>query len=264
MGNAAAGGTVNVPVFVKVVPGASLAGLQFRAIVTPGNAAPALTQNLQFISADGVTAPVTQSFRPGEIAVGWSLATVNYPAQSSNIVGWLRFAMPALAQAGQTYTVTFANTDGAPDRFTQYDFETRHAVIGVGTAASGSDFISDEWKLHFFGSLASAQADPNADPDGDGSPNWEEFLNGTAPDNALSKLKLAADPVQTVGKQKQLPLRWLSAPGKIYAVERTTSLTAPAWSNAGNITGDGYEQQFTETNLGSGGMFYRVRVISAP
>ncbi|MCX6894831.1 MAG: hypothetical protein NTZ16_04885 [Verrucomicrobia bacterium] len=47
-------------------------------------------------------------------------------------------------------------------------------------------------------------------------------------------------------------------------MERTASLTAPAWSNAGNIAGDGYEQQFTETNLGSGGMFYRVRVISAP
>ena len=262
--NALAGNTVDVPVFAKVVNGANLAGLQFRAVVTPDGVAPALTSPVQFVTAPGMTNPVTQSFNVDQIGCGWQLKSLNFPAQSSNLLGRVRFTIPTNAQAGQTYTVSFANADGSPDLYTQHEFETRSVTVRVGNSPVPTpDGISDEWKINFFGSVLSPYAGASSDPDGDGSSNYEEFLNGTNPTQAASKLKLKAAAVRTVSSQRQLPLQWLSAPGKIYAVERCANLATGNWSTVTTVAGDGYQKEFAETNL-TGGAFYRVRVISAP
>jgi hypothetical protein len=258
------GGTVEVPVFAKVISGASLAGLQFRAVVTPDSGAPALNAQVQFIAAANLPGPATPSVDLSQIGCGWTLNTLNLPASSSNYLGRVRFTIPATAQVGQTYTVTFANADGSPDRATQYDFETRRLTVRVGsTPAPAPDGISDEWKINFFGSVLNPLADPANDADGDGSANAEEFLNGTNPTNAVSRLKLSPAAFRTVGGQKQLPLQWLSAPGKIYSVERAAALGGN-WSSVATVTGSGYVQESVETNLNPTAQFYRVRVISAP
>ncbi|MFM2296170.1 MAG: hypothetical protein RLZZ350_2583 [Verrucomicrobiota bacterium] len=258
------GSTVDVPVFAKVISGASLAGLQFRAVVMPDAGAPALNAQVQFIAAANLPGPATPSVDLSQISCGWSLNTINLPASSSNYLGRVRFTIPANAQVGQSYTVTFANADGSPNFATQYDFETRRLSVRVGsTPAPAPDGISDEWKINFFGSVLSPLADPAADPDGDGSSNAEEFLNGTNPMSRASKLKLSPAALRTVGGQKQLPLQWLSAPGKIYSVERATSL-GDNWSSIATVTGSGYVQESVETNLNPVAQFYRVRVISAP
>ena len=63
-----AGNTVNVQVYVRVINGADLAGLEFRAIVTSNGAAPALNQTVQFIAAAGITNPISQLFLTDEFA----------------------------------------------------------------------------------------------------------------------------------------------------------------------------------------------------
>ena len=56
--------------------------------------------------------------------------------------------------------------------------------------APPATICSDEWKIRFFGSTTNPAAADNADPDGDGVPNWMEFLAGTDPTSALSKFQL--------------------------------------------------------------------------
>jgi hypothetical protein len=72
--------------------------------------------------------------------------------------------------------------DGSPDLRTQYDFESFPAKVWVGTAAhTPAEVISDEWKQHFFGSLDNALSAPDADPDGDGVSNLQEYKAGKQP-----------------------------------------------------------------------------------
>src|SRR6266481_3384041 len=74
VGNALPGSTVNMPVYVKLADGATLSGLQFRAVVTPQNGAPALSQVPQLVRAVGVAAPTFQQiFTAGMNAFGWQL-----------------------------------------------------------------------------------------------------------------------------------------------------------------------------------------------
>jgi len=179
VGNVAPGATVSVPVYAKLQYGSTLAGLQFRAIVTPQNGAPVITSALQFNPAGGVPAPsFLQSFKAGETAFGWSLfqgpnftPSLNYQSDSSNYLGTVRFTIPSTAQSGQVYTVSFPNADGAPNSNTQYDFESRSAGVTVNGPAIPASICSDEWKIYFFGSVTNPLAADGASPFGTGMPN---------------------------------------------------------------------------------------------
>ncbi|MDW8309207.1 MAG: chitobiase/beta-hexosaminidase C-terminal domain-containing protein, partial [Verrucomicrobiales bacterium] len=258
VGYAAPGGTVNVPVFVKTADGATLSGLQFRCIVTPANGGPALNSTPTFIPASGLPAPLQQGFRAGETAVGWPLGSFSFGSRSSNFLGVVRFTCPAGAQAGHAYTVAFANADGAPNLQTPYAFETRRATVAVSAPAPASDPMSDDWKLHFFGSLTAPAAAPNADPDGDGVPNWAEYIAGTAPNDAASRLQFQTI-ARAAGAQAQVALRWLTAPGKAYEVLTAPNPSGP-WSVLTTVSGDGNLVELVAPTP-AGSQFYRLRVL---
>jgi hypothetical protein len=263
VGYATSGGVVNVPVYVRTVWGATLAGLQFRCIVTPDNGGPALNAAPTFIPVGGLATPIQQSFKPGEFACGWSLNIVNgvnCAAHTSNYLGTVRFTIPPGAVPGHTYTVAFANADGAPDLHTQYTFETKRATVVVGAPAPPvTDITSDDWKAYFFGSLADPNADPNADPDHDNILNWAEYVAGTDPTDGNSRLKCDST-THTVNGQRQVVLNWLSAPGKAYEVLGSSSANGGAWSVLGTIPGDGNAAEHIETNP-TDTRFYRLRVL---
>jgi len=262
VGNGVSGGQVDVPVYAKVGYGSTLAGLQFRAIITPDNGGPAISQAPQFLPAPGLTAPLTQNFPANELGVGWPLGSFSFASHSSNYVGRLRLSLPANAQAGQTYSVSFANADGAPDLRTQYDFETKHGTVAVSVSVPpSSDITSDDWKLYYFGSLASPDAQPNADPDHDSLKNWQEYIAGTDPTDALSRLQFERAITRVVSGQRQLVLRWLSAPGRLYEVVGADKPTGATWTVLGSVSGDGMEKEFVITNLSGAGRFYQVRVL---
>ncbi|MFA6545099.1 MAG: chitobiase/beta-hexosaminidase C-terminal domain-containing protein, partial [Limisphaerales bacterium] len=258
--NVTPGATVSVPVFARVVPGAQLAGLQFRALVDPVNGAPVLPQPPQFIAltpqlAPGITAGTTNS-----VAAGWNVGQLALPGLSSNLLGFVRFTVPVTATAGSSYVVSFANADGSPDYFTQYNFETRPASVWVQSAAPAPpSVISDEWKTAFFGSPASPDAGDLADPDGDGVPNVLEFLAGTNPTNAASRVQLGSGGWRNGGRD--LALQLLSAPGKYYVIESNSNLVNPGWTPLSTNLGDGSLKEFVQTNASGGLRFYRVRVL---
>ncbi len=67
------------------------------------------------------------------------------------------------------------------------------------------------------------------DLDGDGQSNYDEFLAGTAANNASSILKIVA--VSKVGATASVT--WNSVPGKIYRIDVSPSMVGGAWTDVG-------------------------------
>jgi sugar lactone lactonase YvrE len=261
-GNAVPGRTVNVPVYVKLSDGAILSGIQFRAVVTPQGGAPSLAGAPQLSLASGVPGPtLRQSFKASDAGFGWALGSFNYLSRSSNFLGWVTFTIPASAQSGQTYSVSFANADGAPNLSVQYDFETRSAWVAVGISAPPATICSDEWRIHFFGSLANPSAGDLADADGDGVPNWMEYLAGTDPTDPNSRLQLSGAASQAGKGQSQMALRWLAAPGKAYEVQWSSNPSGGSWSTLTTVSGDGTVASCSDTNITATVRYYRLHVL---
>ncbi len=257
--NVVPGMTVDVPVFARVAPGAQLAGLQFRAVVRPSDGAPALAQQAQFVPVLP-NATILQPAEINSVVSAWNLGQVAMPATSSNLLGNVRFTVPATAAAGASYAVSFTNADGSPDFFTQYNFETRGASVWVSRPApSPLSIISDEWKVAFFGSAASADAADLADPDGDGVVNALEYLAGTDPTLATSRVQLAPGGWRNGGRD--LAFQLLSAPGKYYVLEANTDLFQPNWTPVATNLGDGNLREFIQTATPGGPRYFRLKVM---
>ena len=256
---------VEVPVFVRTIAGASLSGLQFRVVVTPSLGGAPLQQSVTFVPAPGVPVPRTlDGLPPDQVACAWSLDSFNPPLEGSNTLGVIRFRTPVTASFASCYIVNFANADGSPDLDTQYDFESLPGCAWIQTPVPPlSEIISVEWRTNFFGSATSPLADPLADPDLDGIPNWAEYLAGTNPMDARSRLELlsvAPVPGDAAGSFK---LTWLSAPGKYYSVECASDpLRGGIWKViATGLSGTGDVLEFTDTHAIHNAQFYRVRVL---
>ena len=254
------GSVVHVPVYVTVREGFKLAGLQFRSTIESDGAP--LEQAAQFIAAPGLPHPLSLDGLPlNQVSGAWPL--VPSPAfepslEESNLLGHIQFTVPHTAAAGTCYVIRFANVDGSPDANTQYDLETLPGAVWIGTSANGpAGFVTDEWRKKFFGSVANPLSDPAADADGDGVPNWQEFLAGSNP----AKLRLQVLPDAAKGAQKDgFKLRWFAATGKHYIVECSSNLAATKWNVlASGLAGADTIKEFIDTNLTHQAQFYRVR-----
>jgi hypothetical protein len=95
------------------------------------------------------------------------------------------------------------------------------------------------------------------DPDGDGMNNWQEWICYTCPMDPLMYLHL----VSVVPNGPNVAVRWQSAYGVTYFLERSTNLASPFKVIATNLLGLSSEFVYTDTNAASRGpFFYRVGV----
>jgi hypothetical protein len=178
------------------------------------------------------------------------IAFVNLPGQAADTLG------AAATVAGDSYRVVITPNDGQTNGT---PFTT--ASVLVPADADGND-INDDWEVQYFGHIG---VDPNADPDGDGFSNLQEFLAGTDPVDANSALRITG--ISAEGDDVRIT--WSAVGGKSYAVQ----VNAPSEENFTNafsdlsvpiaVTGTGE----TSTNyLDAGGAtnvparFYRVRL----
>jgi hypothetical protein len=245
------GTTATIPLTMTVQPGSVINGMQFRAIVSALNGA-ATPGSVSFASAPGIpNASVISGLSSQEAIRVWPVPLGNtggLDLQGTRSVGTLSFSVPAGASA-QSYTVNFVGVDGLPNLQSQYQLES----IPPG------QITSDEWRMKFFGSTTSAAAQDNADPDGDGVPNWAEYLAGTDPTSASSVLQFSGASSASAGA-KSINLGWMTAPGKTYVVESSPTLNGTVWTAVNTSTGDGYGCQVTLTNASGGTKFYRISV----
>jgi hypothetical protein len=83
--------------------------------------------------------------------------------------------------------------------------------------------ISDSWERYYFGA-ATINRTQFTDSDGDGMSDYAEFIAGTNPTNAASKLVFLSVTVLT---NKQLQLSWAAIPGRLYQVQTSGLQPAP-------------------------------------
>jgi hypothetical protein len=262
--NATPGTVCSVPVHVNVASGCALAGMQFRAVIEATGSAPAAGQ-VDFapaLGADSLT--VLQGTSLNDIVCVFpmvpSAAFTPMLTASNNYLGVIQFQVPLEAQSGQSYTVRLKCPDGARDLAAAYLLESVPGTVWVGTPRQKApEIISDQWRTNFFGSVTSSLGDADADPDGDGFTNLQEYLAGTDPSSALSRLQfLPVTPFATGTNAMQIS--WLSAPGKVYWLESASTLNAATWTVLTNMTGDGYVQSVNANRFGAKTQFYRLRV----
>ena len=259
--NVSPGNYYMIPVYAKVLPDYSLAGLQFRATLSPQGNAPSVS-SIQFLANNGMPNPsyVLSGGSANDLVCAWQIGSFVFPLQGSNLLGHIRFQVPFSAQPGQSYVLHISKPDGAADFQTQYDLESIPGTAWVQSSAQQpAEIISDEWKLNFFGSLSNPLAENNADPDGDGFSNWQEYLAGTNPTNSSSCLKFN-NPGLT--EAHAVALRWMTAPGKNYILERSPSVHGAGWTTLSNVVGDGYLKEVIDSNPASQNQFYRIRILS--
>lgn len=122
---------------------------------------------------------------------------------------------------------------------------------GAGTA----EFTA--W-LQQYGLATDGSADI-LDSDQDGLNNWQEWIAGTIPTNALSVLKL----LSPVGDASGVTVSWQSVEGKTYYLQRSTNLaSSPAFlSIQSNLVGHAGTTSFTDViSTNASPLFYRVGV----
>jgi hypothetical protein len=133
------------------------------------------------------------------------------------------------------------------------------ATVDIGAyefqGAGLSDFTGWLWK---YGLRTDGSAD-YADSDGDLMNNWQEWIAGTDPTNALSALRLLTPTSDSSG----LLLTWQSVSNRTYFLERADSLGGPIPFSriSSNIPGRPGTTMYLDTNAAGGSpSFYRIRV----
>jgi hypothetical protein len=147
--------------------------------------------------------------------------------------------------------------------FTAADADGNSRIVG-GTVDIGAYECQSPALLAFYdwlGSfgLSTDAASYYADSDGDGMNNWQEWVCGTCPTNALSVLRM----VSALPMGANVTVSWQSAARVTYFLERSTNLTGPFIHVASFIMGQDGTTSYADTNAaGAGPFFYRVGVTA--
>jgi hypothetical protein len=126
----------------------------------------------------------------------------------------------------------------------------------IFAGALDSNGLPIAWELQNFGRTG---VDPDADPDGDGMSNKQEYLAGTDPNDANDNLRITAVTHGTLAPA-YTALQWTAKPTRFYAVQQRNALDAGSvWTDlfllpdagAGNA---GFEDATNQN-------FYRIRAF---
>jgi hypothetical protein len=137
------------------------------------------------------------------------------------------------------------------------------AVVQTDTIPRGTDSdhdgLPDAWELLHFGHLG---VNPNADPDGDGMSNLQEYLAGTNPNDSNDALVITAYSTSPGGTNASFT--WNSVLTRYYYLDKTLSLQPPlTWLDGGlGIIAPGgatTTRMLSDTNAPQ--RFFRVRAF---
>jgi subtilisin family serine protease len=119
--------------------------------------------------------------------------------------------------------------------------------------------ISDAWEMAYFGSVATNRTQLT-DTDGDGMTDYAEFIAGTNPTNAASKLVFLSVTVQS---NRFVQMQWAAVPGRVYQVESSTNFAG--WTPLTDwLQASGSPMSYTATNFDFGRYAHMFRVQVRP
>ena len=102
----------------------------------------------------------------------------------------------------------------------------------------------------------------DADPDGDGLTNWEEYLSGTHPNDAASVLQIQRIAVSG----GNVILEFMAVSNRTYSVLYKPALDAAQWSSLVQVPAQPASRLWSVTNstLGEAVRFYRLVTPAQP
>jgi hypothetical protein len=153
-----------------------------RSASVKGSTAPTLT----------ITSPVNGSYviDPAVAVTGTSASSAGvsgvdvqgFAASSANgYSNWV--AVVTGLKVGTNTLTVLAGDNAAPANIATNSIRV---IYAAGDFDGNGDGLPDAWQIQYFGSVNAPNAQPAADPDGDGLSNLEEYLLGTDPTNADS------------------------------------------------------------------------------
>jgi hypothetical protein len=207
-----------------------------------------------FISTNGIagTEASTNSFG---YLYRFDRAETNVTLISRSITGALPLYPSSRASMSADGSVIVFHS-GSPDIVPGDRNRASDVFVYRASVASGDqnrNGIDDAWEVAHFGQ---ANVDPQADADGDGATNLQEYLAGTDPRDAQSALRLS------MHASSGATLEWFGVAGKRYQVQFRASLSEGAWQNLGNpVTGQGRIVQLPANGGEAAAGFYRVVLV---
>ncbi len=154
-----------------------------------------LAQSNEIVSAEPQFQQTTPAY---SIAASNGLLSVSAPVTGAGPFAY-QWLFNGLAIFGAT-NASFLATNASTVNLGSYQLVARNNAGAVTSAVINVSFdtdhsgLPDAWQMQYFGSLGN---DPNADPDGDGVSNYQEYLDGTNPMNARSvkpRLNISTSP----------------------------------------------------------------------
>jgi glucose/arabinose dehydrogenase len=154
------------------------------------------------------------------------------------------------------FTVTTFGEDQAGEVYLSR-YATAGSIYRIIWRDTDGDRLADDWEQQYFGSTTGAVA--NADPDGDGFSNLQEFLAATDPTNASSALRIT----NVTNDGGPAVINVTSATNKLYQLQRSDNLASNSWTTVtNNVVGTGGIIQLTDIDAaGVSQRFYRVRLL---
>ena len=264
-----AGGIINVPIKATVSGTGRPKRMMLGVLVEPMGGAPALTEAIGYTpgSTSLIGAPSTTfTLRQGSYALslGWidtsGFGGVPGLVSGQNTLVTLSLKPSRNLVAGEFYKIRIMHFSASPGFV--YNSTTQDGIVSpvsMDNISTMGDGIPDSWRYRFFGQVLDLATLKDADSDGDGIPNWLEYLAGTNPTDAKSGFKVAKpEPTPAAGTV----LRISTVVGKQYVVESCEAFGAP-WVQVGNIiNGTDDEVVVTDSSSNASSKFYRIRMIN--
>ena len=256
---ASAGQTVQIPITAQISGSYPMRVLMLNLSVNPLDGSPALTAPVRFTPDPALSQPAFDtSDADNNYAASWLDSKVAGLTGTARI-GTLTLEIPTNATASAAYAIHFDHASASPNGIASFSTQTGTGLISLSdrSRSSFNDSIPDSWRLRWFGTVNNLLSQANADADGDGANNQQEYVAETDPIDPKSCLRVSVAPASQAPSERVL--RWPSVAGRTYILEQSSDLFSPVWSPVSTNSGTGAIIEFRAGGAGPV-MFYRVRI----